>query len=193
MPLSGRSTELVPVASGWWTIALYVALAVATASVGEALSLPPSTSIVLPVTLLAYGLLVLARHQIERAGLRRAADAWIARGYESRTSSYAWRIAELTSPRQRQLLACSLSGVLSDISDRRPAPLSPFNRRALLPNRHLIRRLSNRLDDLDRPISAAGILAVNELLTNPGSALYQHGHDVSTELVETISRLEPRR
>jgi hypothetical protein len=149
-------------------------------------------ALVLLASLLLYGVIVLARRYAQCARMRRAADEWIARGYEGRAAWYGWRIAELTAARERRLLACSVQQVSSELSDPRPTRLSPLNRRELRPQQHLIDRLSKRLDDLDRPVSAAGILAVHQLLTSPASVLYRHGRNVSAALSETLDRLEPR-
>jgi hypothetical protein len=188
-----RRDPQAPAVSAWPALGYSALLAAVAAGIGTALSLEPDRLILLPVSFLVYGLVAVARHQIERARLRRAADAWIARGYDGRAASYAWRIAELTSARRRRVLARSVRRVVSELSDGRLAPVSPLNRAALRPYRHLICRLSRRLDDLDRPVSAAGILAVDWLLTSPASVLYHRGRDVSSELTETIARLEPRR
>jgi hypothetical protein len=149
--------------------------------------------VVVPVSLLLVGLYLLAQGWLTRARRRRAADAWIAHGYESRAASYAWRIDELTSAAYRRCLARAVGRVLVELGDRPLAPLSPLNRKVLLPHRELIGRLAARLSDVDRPVAAAGVLAVDRLLSSPGSALYDEGHDVRAELAETLTRLEPRR
>ncbi|HEX4526826.1 MAG TPA: hypothetical protein VH108_08825 [Gaiellaceae bacterium] len=139
-----------------------------------------------------YGVFAGALYYVRRARVRHEADEWIARGYEGRAAWYGWRIAELTAARERLLLACSMQHVVSELSDPRVGQLSPLNRKELRPQQHLIKRLSKRLEDLDRPVSAAGILAVNQLLTSPSSVLYRHGRSVSAALSETLDRLEPR-
>src|SRR6266700_5227673 len=99
--------------------------------------------LVLLASLLLYGAGVLARRYVQCARMRRAADEWVARGYEGRAAWYGWRIAELTGARERRLLACSVQHVSSELSDPRAARLSPLNRRELRPQKHLIDRLSN--------------------------------------------------
>lgn len=132
-----------------------------------------------------------ARNYLRSKRLRRDADAWIARGYEGRAAWYGWRIAELTAARERRSLARSLRRVSSELADPRPVPISPLNRTELRPHRQLIDQLSRRLADVDHPVTAAGILAVDQLLTNPTSALYRRGRDVAGTLKETIDQLEP--
>ena len=69
---------------------------------------------------------------------------------------------------------------------------------ALRPYRAVLIALADRLDDLARPVSAAGILAVHHLLTEPDSVLYAHYHfderprDVGAELGAILDRLEVR-
>ena len=59
--------------------------------------------------------------------------------------------------------------------------------------------LADRLDDLGQPVSAAGILGVHRLLTQPDSVLYtrpsfdKQPRDVGAELGATIDRLEVHR
>jgi hypothetical protein len=148
---------------------------------------------VLVVSSVLYGIVVYARSSARCARLRRDADAWIARGYEGPAAWYGWRIAELTAARERRVLARSLRRVSSELSDPRVDRLSPLNRKELRPHQQLVDQLSQRLDDFDRPVTAAGILAVNELLTSPASALYQCGRNIDASLRETIDRLEPCR
>ncbi len=152
---------------------------------------PSELVAVLVISFVLYGIVALARHYARCARLRREADAWIARGYEGPAAWYGWRIAELTAARERHVLARSLRRVSSELSDPRVDRLSALNRKELRPHQRLLDQLSRRLDDFDRPVSAAGILAVNDLLTSPASALYQCGRNVDESLRETIDRLEP--
>ena len=134
----------------------------------------------------------------ERRQLRAAADAWIERGYESHASRYGWRIDELTSLRERRMLACTVRDIVPELSARRLAGPAPLNRAGLRPYRAVLIALADRLDDLARPVSAAGILAVHHLLTEPDSVLYAHYHfderprDVGAELGAVLDRLEVR-
>ena len=175
----------------WSAVSLCGFVVAGAAMLGTTVWLPSDTLRVLGISVLLYGIIGFAHQHVQRTRLRRAADAWIARGYEGRATWYAWRIAELTASRERRLLARSLRGVISELSDSRIERLSPLNRKELRPHQQLIGQLSRRLDDFDRPVSAAGILAVNQLLTNPSSALYRRGRDVAASLRETIDRLEP--
>ena len=59
--------------------------------------------------------------------------------------------------------------------------------------------LADRLDHLERPVSAAGILGVHRLLTESGSVLYarlefdDRPRDIGAELGEILDGLEVRR
>ena len=123
---------------------------------------------------------------------------WIERGYENRASRYAWRIAELTSVRERRMLACTVRDIVPELSLRHRPTASPLNRGALRPYRTELISLADRLDDLVRPVSAAGILAVHHLLTEPDSVLYarydfdERPREVGAELDATLDRLEVR-
>src|ERR687886_200676 len=99
---------------------------------------------------------------------------------------------ELTSPRHRRLLARCVARVLDELADRRLARLSALDRRGLSPHRQLIRALATRLADVEAPVTAGGVLAVDRLLRSPGSALYRRGRDAGSELAEALARLEPR-
>jgi hypothetical protein len=109
----------------------------------------------------------------ERHRLRAAADAWIERRGDDRPASYyAWRIDELTSRKERRRLADSVREVLEALSPKRLPGASPLNRVALRPHGGELAAIAARLDDLERPVSASGVLAVRRLLTAPDSVLY---------------------
>ena len=127
--------------------------------------------------------------------MRAAADRRIARGYEDADPSLAWRAQELTSARERARLARSLRGVVEDLSPSRLPGASPLNRAALRPHTSLLAELADRLDDLERPVSASGVLAVRRVLTDPDGPLYARpddpgGHDVAGALSALLEGLE---
>jgi hypothetical protein len=154
---------------------------------------PSELVAVLVISAVLYGIVGFARQSARCTRLRREADAWIARGYEGPAAWYGWRTAQLTAAHERCVLARSLQRVSMELSDPRVGRLSPLNRTELRRHQRLLDQLSSRLDDFDRPVTAAGILAVNELLTSPASALYRRGRNVDASLRETIERLEPCR
>jgi hypothetical protein len=100
----------------------------------------------------------------------------------------AWRTAELTSSRERGMLARSLRGVVADVD----APLwafsaSPLNRRGLVPYIPEIQALADRVGDFEQPVAAAGIVLVRDLLSDGGSPLYTGGN--VADLPNTLSRI----
>ena len=166
---------------------------------GALAGLRAASLLVAPVSLALLGVVLAIRRWDERRQLRAAADAWIGRGYESPASRYGWRIDELTCARERRMLACTVRDIVPELSVRRLAGPVPLNRAGLRPHRALLISLADRLDDLACPVSAAGILAVHHLLTEPESVLYAHCHfderprNVGAELVGVLDRLEVRR
>lgn len=155
--------------------------------------------LVTPISLALLGVFLAVSRWEERRRLRAAADAWIARGYENRKASrYGWRVDELTSVRERRLLGCSVRRIVPELALGRMPGSSPLNRPALRPYRAELIALADRLDDLGRPVSAAGILAVSRLLTEPGSVLYMQPYfderrrDIGAVLGTIVDRLEVR-
>jgi hypothetical protein len=104
---------------------------------------------------------------------RAAADAWIAQ-HPGATGggSFGWRIEELTSERERKLLAHSLRHVVDGLSPARLPGAAPVNRPALRPHASALTAIASRLDALHQPVAAAGVLRVHRLLTEPNSPLY---------------------
>jgi hypothetical protein len=88
--------------------------------------------------------------------------------------SVAWRVEELTSPRERRAIARSLRGIVRDVS-KQIFGAAPVNRYGLLPYVLRLTRLADRIGDLDRPATGAGMLLVRDLLTDGGSPLYTGG------------------
>ena len=156
--------------------------------------------LVAPISLALLGVVLAIRRWDERRQLCAAADAWIAFGDAGSAGlSYGWRIDELTSRRERRLLARTVRSIVPEISPSRLPGASPLNRVALRPYRSELRAVADRLDNLDRPVSPAGILAVRRLLTGPESVLYARPANddrpdrVGRELVAVLDGLEVRR
>jgi hypothetical protein len=130
--------------------------------------------------------LVHPRAWLERRRARAEADQWIGHGFESR---YHWRVAELTSPRERTLSARSVRGVLHDLDGSRLPGATPTRVAAVRPHAALLEALEARLLN-DAPVSGIGMLAVNTLLTSPGSCLYMEVDDVASCLTTVLEKLE---
>ena len=180
----------------WVPAAACLAVSVAVFALGVAGGLAGNSLLVAPLSLALLGLVLAARRWEECRRACLAADAWIARGYESRASRYGWRIEELTSQRERRLLGRSVRGIVPELTAGRLPGASPLNRPALRPFRSELIALADRLDDLGRPVSAAGILGVHRLLTEPGSVLYARPpfdagpRDIGAELGAILDGLE---
>jgi hypothetical protein len=130
------------------------------------------------------------RSWLARARARGDADRWLrtSQGRLQSHPAFAWRTAELTSLRERRMLARSLGGVVADVN----APIwgfsaSPLNRRGLVPYVQEIQALADRVGDFEQPVAAAGIVLVRDLLSDGGSPLYTGG-DVA-DLPNTLFRI----
>ena len=154
------------------SVAPWLPSAGAALALGDVAGLSGSELLIGPASLVLFGLWRAGRSFLDRHRLRSSADAWIAQGHDDPTSWYGWRIAELTAPRERRLLAHSLHTVVGDLSSPRLTSAAPLNRVALRPHAGLLLELAERLGALDRPVSAGGILQVQRLITSPGSPLY---------------------
>jgi hypothetical protein len=128
------------------------------------------------------------RAWLDRRRARAEADDWIALGFESR---YEWRVDELTSPRERKLCARSLHSVLGELSGSKLPGAAPLRTSQLRPHTALLEAIEARLLD-DAPVAAVGMLAVNELLTSPGSCLFTLTDDVESSLQAVLDKLEVR-
>ena len=93
------------------------------------------------------------------------------------------------------MLGSSVREIVDAVSPRRLPGASPLNRVALRPYCHGLVTLADRLDDLDRPVSVAGVLAVRRLLTDPDGVLYARPFvgDIGRELAALTARLEAHR
>lgn len=158
-----------------------------------------SSVLITPISLALLGVFLALNRWDDRRRLRASADQWIARGYENpKASRYGWRIDELTSARERKQLGRSVRGIVPALAAARMPGASPLNRATLRPYRAELIALANRLDELERPVSATGILAVWRLLTEPGSVLYtqpyfdERRRDIGAELATVLDSLEVR-
>lgn len=119
---------------------------------------------------------------------RAEADDWIGHGFAAR---YPWRVAELTTVRERRSCARAVHGVLGELSGSKLPGALPLRTAALRPYAVLLEQIEGRLLDT-RPVSAAGMVAVNELLTSPESCLFKAVDDVALDLQTVLTKLEVR-
>jgi len=126
------------------------------------------------------------REWVERRRARRDADYWIAHGFEAR---YPWRVAELTSERERKTCARSLHGVIGELRGAKMPGAAPLRRAALRPRLAQLEAIEARLRD-GEPVSAIGMLAVNTLLTSPDSCLFAPVESVEPCLRSVLVKLQ---
>lgn len=131
-------------------------------------------------------MLVRPRAWLERRRARAEADHWIGHGFESR---YQWRVAELTSARERKVSARSIHGVLGEINGSKLPGATPTRVAALRPHAAVLAAIEARLLD-GAPVSALGMIAVEHLLTNPGSCLFMEVDDVASCLTSVLAKLD---
>jgi hypothetical protein len=117
------------------------------------------------------------RDRRARRQRRRDADRRIVESVGPPPGDVAWRAAELTSTRERKLLARSLRGVVIEVSNMSLPGVSPLNRVALRPHTRELKALADRLADLDTPVDAAGVIRIQRLLTDPDGPLYARAQD----------------
>ncbi|SRR5581483_1211342 len=125
------------------------------------------------------------REWLERRRARRDADYWIAHGFEAR---YPWRVAELTSERERRTCARSLHGVIGELRGVKLPGAAPLRRAALRECVGLLDAIESRLLD-GAPVTASGMLAVNDLLTSPDSCLFAPVDAVEPCLRRVLAKL----
>ena len=128
------------------------------------------------------------RAWLKRRRERREADYWIAHGFESR---YHWRVAELTSERERRLCARALRSVIGEVRGKKLPGATPLKSAQLRPRVAQLEALEARLCD-GEPVAAAGMLALNELLTSPSSCLFTDVESVEPQLRRVLVKLSVR-
>jgi hypothetical protein len=134
---------------------------------------------------------------LARLRARRDADTWlrVSAGRWEDHPAFAWRAAELTSVRERRVLARSLRGIVSEAKSRLPVvSASPLERRRVAPYADEIGLLAERVGDCERPVTAAGVLLLRDLLTDGGGPLYAGGDGAALRdaLGRIRATLEPR-
>jgi hypothetical protein len=84
----------------------------------------------------------------------------------------AWRAAELVADENRIDLARSLTDVVHAADERLLPAASPIARAAVRACRPQLLALAARLFDVSKPVSARGVLLVDQLLTDGTGPLY---------------------
>jgi hypothetical protein len=166
----------------------YLALAAVALAAGWAAGLSWPNRLVLPIALVLAGAFRSTQRWNEGRRRRAVADAWFERGGQA--AQFEWRAEELTSAHERRLLAHSLRGVVKEIRAPGPTSTVPLDRKAIHPHLEELTTIAVRLEDLELPVTPTAILAIDRLLTSPGSPLYMHSNaDDLPERLSSITRL----
>jgi hypothetical protein len=93
------------------------------------------------------------------------------------------------SRRERHILARGLRNAVRATKTRSPVTAALVSRRLVAPREREVEELADRLDDMSKPVSPAGIVAVRKLLIEPGSPLYLGDEDLGDALSRIWSKL----
>ena len=148
-------------------VAPFVVLAAGSLALDAAPQIPWSAGVAGAGLFAAAGAVRRAQLAAEQRSARRVADDRILRG----RGVPHWREHELTSRHARAGRRREVERLLRTASAARLRSASPIDRVAVRRSSALFRRLAERLAD-DRPVSARGILFVDQLLRDPASPLY---------------------
>ena len=123
----------------------------------------------------------------QRRAARRVADQRILRGH----GVPVWREEELTSRSARSRRRREIARILKAASPDRLPSAVPLNRGAVRGSEGLFDQLMRRLDG-DRPVSARGMLHLDELLRDPASPVFgDHDELLPRAIARVLGALEP--
>jgi hypothetical protein len=183
------------VARFWPVAAVYAVLAGVAPVVGFGAGIPWRLSLAASAACLLVGLGQAGRAALALARRRRTADRLLRTGVKVHPHSelLTWRAAELTSARNRSMLARSLRGLVQEVERPSFVTAVPLNRRGLRPQLPLVRSLAARIANVDRAVAPRGMVLVEELLTDGfTSPLYVGGRteDVSRSIERCLVALD---
>jgi hypothetical protein len=165
----------------------FLALAAASLALDAAPQVPWAAGVAGAALFAAAGAVRRAQFAVERRSARRVADDRILRGH----GVPLWRERELTSRRARAVRQREARRVVRAASADRLPSASPLNRSAVRQSAALLSALADRLGD-DRPVTAAGILFVDQLLRDGDSPLYgEHDMLLPRAITRVLGALEP--
>jgi hypothetical protein len=144
------------------------------------------------VSLVVFGLYELVRAVCVLYRCRRRADDWLRTATGTVVpDAYLWRAEQLTSPRERRLLARSLRLVAQRALDR-SAVARPLRLTAARERRVALEALAKRLERETEPVTPAGILRVVDLVTAGGGPLWGTNEEALGEAIDaTLTVLAP--
>jgi hypothetical protein len=157
-------------------LALPVACLATAALVGAAAwtMLPPERWLrAAAVSVGILGVYELIRAHLVLHRMRRTADDWL----RSATGgfvppAYAWRAEQLTSPRERRMLAGTLRLIERSAYERGRGRYRPLHLPAVRENRESLELLADTLETVDEPVTPAGMLRVVDLVTDGAGPLW---------------------
>jgi len=132
------------------------------------------------------------RHRELRAA-RRVADAELLAS-DHRLPHLDWRVAEITAVKNRLGVADGVRKLIRAADVRYLPGATPLNRLAVRDETETLRLLEHRLRELDRPVTARGVLLLDRLLTDGYGPLYvsYRAGELRWALAEIVERLTPR-
>lgn len=124
---------------------------------------------------------------------RRAADVELLRR-ASPSLRLAWRVEELVGPKSRLDLAHALRSLVRGAAPRYLPSASPVNRIAVRAESETLLALATRLGDLEKPVSARGVLFVERLLLDGSGPLFdrERVNELPAHLESALTALESR-
>jgi len=125
---------------------------------------------------------------------RREADGWL-RSATGRfvPRAYAWRAAQLCDPHERRSLARTLRLIEASAYERSVGRRAPLYLPAVREHGDSIHALARALEDLDKPVTPAGMLRVVDLVQDGGGPLWAAtgGPALRDEIAATLALLQP--
>lgn len=170
-------------------LVVFAAVAVVIVLAGLAAGLSLRWIAIVAVSVALTGIIQSVREWRSLNRRRAAADQWLQKQGGRRFSlSYAWRVSELTSRRERRILADSLAAAARE-ARQRPGPIGAtvVSRATVRPYTAELTTLAERLTDLERPVSPSGMLLVRDLLTSARSPLYEPAR--ACEIPATVANI----
>ena len=150
-----------------------LALAALALTLEAAPELPWEAGVAVALLFAAAGCVRLAQKWLAVRRLRAVADRIIMHGGERHSTSplIAWRTLELTGARHRRRVAADAARLVRELDASTLPGAVPLNRAAVRPYRHRLDELAALLNS-PKPITARGVLVAEQLLSSPGSPLY---------------------
>ena len=152
-------------------------------------AISPTAGLLLGSLVSGYAVARTVSRRREVARRRRSADSLLEALPGTRVpEGLQWRAAELTSPSHRRLLAGQLHRLARMANEKFVITAVPVSLSTLRPNHDELESIAALVGQLDRPVSARGIVLLEEILYDgDGSPLY--GPCQATELEQALARV----